>query len=250
MILLNRLTDKKAKRLQYDFTDLKMSIARKYLNKIKNPAQWKLNKKRLRTQIFAEGFFHNSYSAIEIIMHQIEEELKIIPLNKYDIEIIGDRIWKNQDNYPQYRLQDFMKSLKNSNHKKAQKLYPIFEKYFSKPIKNTNDQWDFSKSKLWILREIRNSLAHSPSLSEHANITVGSTRSHSITFAFRLNMRKPNGNKNGLEVVIAENNPRQFFEDLFSNLEYFRKDIRKILPRKSTHASSIYKNPPDFGVKF
>jgi len=249
-IIGNKLDDKLATKILQDTSDMKLIIARKYLNEINNPAQWSFNRKYFLTQYYAESFFHYAYSVIEIIQHDIEENLRFIPLVKSRLCFVyGNGTEKStfqDEKYPEYYIKDFIKKLKNSKNKKANKLYPIFIKYFSPPRK-INNKWDFSKSKLWMLREIRNHVAHQPILSHHANIVVGGGSS-AIWFAFRFKLVKSKRTKKEFEIAVLHNRPRDFFEDLFTNLIKFRYEVRKIIPKKNP--SFRYKNPPNFGQRF
>jgi len=249
-LLGKKLNDKLAKEILNDTTDMKLTIARKYLDLIDNPAEWTFNKNYFLEQYFSECFFHFAYSVIEILQHEIEAYLRFIPLVKSRLVFLnsdGTEKEKFVDKkFPKYYLSEFMTKLKRSKKPECQKLYPIFLNYFTPPRKIGN-KWDFSNSKLWMLREIRNHVAHQPVLTRHANVVVGEGASN-IWFAFRFELAKSKRARAAFEIAVLHNNPRDFFEDLFQNLISFRSDVRKIIPLKIS--SSQYKSPPNFGQKF
>ena len=244
------LDDDKAKKILLDKTDYKLIIAKKFLQKIKSNVPLDFDKEHFELEYFSESFVLFAGSVIEILKQEINDKFNCYPRKEYKGYIIPVEEGLREKHFSEFTLRSLITKLKNRGEQKQVK--DVLLKYFSKPRK-TRGQWDFSNSKLWQLWELRSHIAHERAFSRRAVRVVGVQGGDKTSYLFRFRINKPRTTRTGISkpgyiVAIVNDNPQEFFQDLFDSLIQCRDDIRIIIPEK--YPSSYYKNPPDFGIEF
>lgn len=244
------LDNNKAKKILLDKTDYKLIIAKKFLQRIKPNVPLDFDKEHFELEYFSELFVLFAGSVLEILKQEINDKFNRYPRKKYKGYIIPVEESLRETHFPEFTLEKLIKKLKSRG--KQKQVKDILLKYFSKPRK-TRGQWDFSNSKLWQLWELRSHIAHERAFSRRAVRAVGYPDGDKTSYLFRFIINKPRTTNTGISkpgyiVAIVNDNPQEFFQDLFDSLIRCRDEIRAIIPEK--YPSSYYKNPPDFGLEF
>jgi len=244
------LDDDKAKKILLDKTDYKLIIAKKFLQRIKPNVPLDFDKEHFELEYFSESFVLFAGSVLEVLKQEINDKFNCYPRKKYKGDIIPVEEGLREIHFPEFTLEKLITKLKKRG--KQKQVKDVLLKYFNKPRK-TKGQWDFSNSKLWQLWELRSHIAHERAFSRRAVRGVGLPDGDKTSYLFRFRINKPRTTKTGISkpgyiVAIVNDNPQEFFQDLFDSLIQCRDEIRTIIPVE--YPSSYYKNPPDFGLRF
>jgi hypothetical protein len=250
---MSTINDFQAKNMLHDRTDFKLSVAKKYLEKIKS-IPYSENVKDFQLEICAEGFLKFSNGVIEILTYEINEKFKIFQYEDYQVEYISyeenltddesqmiyvmNKGGKHDKFLPNFNIYKLLSKLDHLN-SDQKKIIDLIQKYFEYPIQSKNN-WDFTNSSLWQLKEIRNTAEHNPSLNR--NYVIGSRQDVQYIFRFNLNDKSNN------QIVRVVKNPQNYFKELFDKLVEFRNEIRLIIPHRMP--SNEYKKQLDFALQF
>jgi len=224
--------------------DYKICITRYYLSKIREQVPLNFDKDHFALEANVESFLFFANSGIENIAFNINRHFSdVIPRAKYSIQtlersssstknvvtISGDGIW-----FDGLTIYSLKKALDLSD-KNQKAIGQIIDNYFSKPIEGYPNQYDFTKSSLWVLRELRNYVSHNPILGRH--LVRGSF--DLTTFLLRVDYEyyekeQPKNNlpeKIGTKFAMIEDRPHDYFEHLYQKLINFVDDICKVIPQ-------------------
>jgi len=122
------------------------------------------------------------------------------------------------------------------------KVIQIINKYFSNPI-DQQSKFDFTNSSLLVLRELRNFIAHNPIINRLA--VRGSETKTSLLFRIIFQKYSPAQPTNnlpeniGIKIAFIEDNPKNFFEKLYTKLDEFIDEIVSVVPYE--HKTSFHK---------
>ena len=249
---MTNLDDPTAKEILLDRTDFKLTIAKKFLEKI-GSIPYSEGKKDFQLEFCAEGFLIFSNGVIEILADEINSKFNIFEQRTFQISF--DPYEENLTDDEKFTISAMKKGAKKDKFAPSFTIYKLREnlistdpvqksisdlimKYFDYP-KPTITGWDFSNSSLWQLRELRNHVAHQRALNR--NYVAGSVQD--VQYIFRFEPFPIN-----FQIVRIVKNPQNYFSELFENLVKFRNEIRAIIPYAMP--SDQYKNQLDFGLKF
>lgn len=133
-------------------------------------------------------------------------------------------------------IYDIMKKL-HCNDPQQKEICNLIIKYFSKPLKDKSfviPAWDFSKSKLRMLKEIRNHVAHHNIINRH--YYVGSDAANTVLLRFDMY------DQNKSKIVVSVENPYEFCYKLFVSLSEFREKVFDVI--NPPFVSNHYKDLP------
>lgn len=246
------MNDSEAKASLIDRTDFKLSLAKKFLEKIET-IPYTEGKKDFQLELCAESFLLFSNGVIEILTDEINDKFKIIKREEYCIEYISyeqnltedesrtlfvmNKGGKKEKFYPPLNIYKLSKNL-DQNDVVQKQIFDLIMKYFDYP-KPLLVGWDFTNSTLWQLRELRNHVSHQRALNR--NYVVGSRQDVQYLFRFEpIDWLQ-------FQLVRVVKNPQNFFKELFDALVEFRDEIRNIIPYSMP--SDQHKNQLDFGLK-
>lgn len=243
-----KLSDRESNDILLDPLDFKLVLAKYYLEKIDSITHLDYDWNHFVLESTAESFVFYANLAIEILAFQINNEFHLIPDDKYDTQMIEENsqthMWQEGERHSGGLFFDRLtiyniKNALSTSDTRQKNILDIINKYFQRPQK-TSTEWDLSNSKLWLLRELRNHIAHFQLFNRHA-IAGGPTY-----FLFRFKVKTPdrrNGTP-GIKLGMIESNPQDYFSDLFHELITFVKEVRNIVPYK--HQSLRHNNPINF----
>jgi len=248
-----KLNDKIAKEALHDQADFKLIIAKKFLENIDTSVPYDFDVKHFQLEFFAEIFLLYSNMVIEILSYEINDKFKIFPLRNFTIDYVKDehenfdsedmrllnilnRGVKNDKFYPQFSIYKIREALDPLDPEQNQ-IGDLIDKFFTIP-QNYVQGWDFSKSSLWQLRELRNHVSHQRILDLH--YVLGSK----AQYVFRFQPEKTSSE----QVAIIINDPQKFFSRVYDDLVEFKNNVRKIILHK--RESFHYKTPLDFELQF
>lgn len=249
MFQRDKLEDKIASQILLDSVDHKLVLAKHYLEKMHTEVSLNYNWKHFVLEANTETFLFYVNLAIENLAYKINLKYELIPEEKFITKrIIKDNktdLWRINDvtqggkffsNFDIYSI----KNVLNESIKDQNEIKTLIDNNFSYPRK-VGLEWDLSRSYLWMLREMRNHITHSPIINR---ALIAGADTSSYLFRFTVERYKPtkNGNdeKLGTKLSITIDNPYQFFSLLFTKLTEFVEEIRKIISYE--HRSDQYKN--------
>ena len=225
-------------------TDYKMCLARYHLLKIQDDVPLNFDKNHFVLEYNVESFLFYANLGIENIAFNINSQFNdIVPRAKYSIQTLeyhtgsiknittvsGDGRW-----YDRLTIYSVRKALDPSIDE--QKIVSdIIDNYFSKPEEINSNQYDFTKSSLWVLRELRNYIAHNPILGRHLVRGSGDITS----FLLRVNYiyyekEEPSRHQEeviGTKLAMIENNPKAYFSKLYQSFITFVDELCEVKPQ-------------------
>ena len=255
---MTELNDAIAREILLDPVDFKLVLAKYFLDRIPKKVPLDFDLTHFILEANCESFLFFSNLAIENLASKINQTWKLISGSKYDTKRVvedGSGFWVVNDQYQEQSpdgitIYSILKSLDHSNQQQKQ-VYDVIMKYFDVP-KETKSGWDFSKSTLWQLRELRNHIAHSQLLNR---MGIRGTVEPRTLYLLRFILKKyspPTKSNNSTETIgekiaITTEHPFDYFSQLYDNLTEFVDEIRTIIPYSSM--STQYRNPPNFELK-
>jgi len=251
MISNKLFSDEDAKKLMLDQVDFKMCLAKHFLLKIPSQVSLNFDIQHTKLESNVESFLFFSNSAIEnlafkinLFFNQPVTSSKYITKTVESTNSLTKNIVNASENglwFDNITIYELRKKLSNSS-KDQKKIIQIIDRYFSDPIDEVT-KFDFTNSSLGILRELRNFIAHNPIINRQA--VRGSEEKTSLLFRIIFHKYSPEQPKNnldekiGIKIAFIEDNPRSFFEALYSKLDEFIDEIVSIAPYD--HKTSFYK---------
>ncbi|MEX0861596.1 hypothetical protein [Nitrosopumilus sp.] len=246
-------TNEDARKLMLDQVDFKMCLAKHFLLKIPSQVSLDFDIQHTKLESNVESFLFFSNSTIENLAFKINLFFEQpITSSKYVTKTvestsspIKNTVGVNRsglwfDDITIYKLRNKLDSSVDEQNKVIQ----IINKYFSNPVEQTS-QFDFTNSSLFLLRELRNFIAHNPIINRHA--VRGTETKTSLLFRIIFQKYSPEQpQKNvpeviGTKIAFIEDNPNQFFNELYSKLDQFIDEIVSIVqyPHKTSYHKTI-----------
>jgi len=238
--------DKLGRDILLDRVSYKLCLAKLFLSKIDIDVPLDYNKKHFALESNVESFLFYSNLAIENFVYNINIHFSdIIPRSKYSIHelersssliknvnmVSGDGRW-----YDGLSIYSLRKKLDTSI--TEQKIVQqIIDDYFSTPKEVSSNQFDLTHSPLYVLRELRNFVAHNPIINRKA--IRGSVDLTLFRFLIDLEHYSPAQPRNnppqpekiGTKIALNEERPQTYFQQFFDALCDFIDDICKIIPK-------------------
>jgi hypothetical protein len=238
-----------------DKTDLFMALTKNSLDKTPPSIPFSDNLEQVKAEVIMQHFVIYGAMVIEQLADKINEKFNLFPRFEYTIQFYNvkdqltdftDFIMKTMNRkgietkYPTRTTIFHLRDKLDENDSVQKSVKDLINDYFSYPIDKQN-VWDFSKSKVWQLRELRNHIAHSNIYNR--SYVIGGSESSSLMLRFDVHYVRKNH-----EVALVVENPHEFFEELFKALESFRDKLFTIIQPR--FHSDHYKNQINFGLKF
>jgi len=244
-------TNEDASKLMLDQVDFKMCLAKHFLLKIPSQVPLNFDIQHTKLESNVEFFLFFSNSAIENLAFKINLFFEqAVTSSKYVtktvestsspikdiVDVNSGGLWF--DDITIYKLRKKLDSSIDDQNKVIQ----IINKYFSNPV-DQQSKFDFTNSSLLLLRELRNFIAHNPIINRRA--VRGSETKTSLLFRIIFQKYSPAQPANnlpeniGTKIAFIEDNPNQFFKDLYSKLDQFIDEIISVVPYE--HKTSFHK---------
>jgi len=206
------IDDNVSKEIMLDPVDFKLVLAKHYLDQILDNVPLDACWDHFLLESATESFLFYANLAIEILTKEINDEFQLTPEKKFNI----------------YRIQRLLDpTIPRQNH-----ILQIINSHFQKPSKEfPAAPYDYSRSSLWQLREIRNHVTHERIINR---IAFRGTVMPENAFLLRFTIQRENSENGSTEITeqILLKNPKDYFSQLFSSLKVFRKQIRSNIAYK------------------
>jgi hypothetical protein len=243
----HELSDPVAKPILEDLVDYKLVLAKHFLKKIDASMPFGNDWKFFRLETNCENFLVFCNMAIEIIENRI--------VNKFNLSI-------EQDDRSMYKIRDKLQTTDALQRKIKETIedYCVWPKQdFDRDVSAITSEeaiallrsgelkrvWNFTKSRLWQLKQMRNHAIHNHILNRSFHRTIGGLESNPTSYIFRF--PNPERSADGVSYPNIEEhvtNPHNYFQQMFDDLVDFVDKIRRIIPMPQDSAQ--HRNDLDF----
>jgi len=216
-----------ASQLVNEKTDFSLFIAEKFLNQI--PAQLDVTDtiQHAEFEIASEGFLSFIINARDSLLQEINKKLNL----GFSVENV--------------KLKDILNKLNSEQGKKLPAwaiVYNLLDECIHEPEKVIDSSniafwdWDRTKSWMWELEELRNTISHRSIISRHIVISTEFSTSMTICTITKSPILRNNGNAiqvpipNPKPEPIREKNPQMYFTNCYAKFIELRGEIRKQFP--------------------
>ncbi len=229
----HELSDPVAKPILEDLVDYKLVLAKHFLKKIDSSMPFGNDWKFFCLETNCETFLIFCNMAIEIIENRIVNEFNLsIGLNDISMYKIRDRLQTTDIRQKKVKeiiedhcvlpKQDFNRDTSTITSEEAMTLFQRGE---------LNLVWNFSKSRVWQLGQMRNHAIHNHILNRSFHRAIGGLESNPTSYIFRFsNPLSFTEERSYPDIEELVTNPYDYFQQMFDDLVDFVDKIRETIP--------------------